>query len=288
MKFLKITLVACVVTFLTACDNKASENASPATGTDNAQTVLKIATEGTYAPFSYTNPDGSVSGFDVDIANAMCEKMAVKCQISPQEWDGIIPALKTGKFDAIVAAMSVTPERREQVDFSEPYFVNSLVFLAKDSSPFDPTKQTDIDSTAIAAQRSTISSQWLSKTHPNAKINLYDTLDNAFADLAAGRSGAMISDKVPALAWLKGDKSVGFVIKGQEIDIDDHIAVAVDKGNSELLAKINQALADIKADGTYDAINQKYFGADNKDGKEVVSIQEPADTATTSDAKPVQ
>lgn len=259
MKLTKLTGLSVAMVLLVACSN--SNNASTPATQNNADTaVLKIATEGAYAPFNYTNADGTLGGFDVDIANALCDKMQVKCQITAQDWDGIIPALKTGKFDAIVAAMSATPERREQLDFSEPYFVNSLVFLAKNDASFDPAKQADIDNTTIAAQRSTISSQWLEKTHPNAKINLYDTLDNAFADLAVGRSGAMIADKVPALTWLGSKDGQNFTIKGQEIDIDDHIAVAVDKGNSELLTKINQALSAIKADGTYDAITQKHFG----------------------------
>ncbi|WP_406564478.1 transporter substrate-binding domain-containing protein [Moraxella bovoculi] len=92
---------------------------------------IRIATEGAYAPFNYTNTDGSLGGFDVDIANALCAKMAAECTIEAQDWDGIIPALKAGKFDAIVSSMSVTPERIEQVDFTEPYFANTLVFLAK-------------------------------------------------------------------------------------------------------------------------------------------------------------
>ena len=219
--------------------------------------VLRIATEGAYAPYNYTNADGSLGGFDVDIANAICDKMQVTCDIKAQDWDGIIPALKAGKFDAIVAAMSVTPERSESVDFSTPYYANSLVFIAKSDAAFDPANATDIDSNTIAAQRATISSQWLEKTHPKAQTKLHDTLPNAFLDLSSGRANAMIADKVPALEWLASDAGKGFAVKGAEIDIDDNIAVAVDKGNAELLGKINDALAAMKADGTYDAIVKK-------------------------------
>ena len=255
MKKLALTALVLGSLALTACgDNTAKQNqtASPAT--------LKIATEGAYAPFNYTNNDGSLAGFDVDIANALCDKMAVKCQIEAQEWDGIIPALKTGKFDAIVSAMSVTPERSEQVSFSEPYFVNTLVFLAKNDSTFDPAKADDIKATKIAAQGSTISSQWLTDTYPNVQVQLYGTLDNAFLDLGNDRVGAIISDKLPALTWLKSDLGKNFAIKGDEIDINDKFAVAVNKGNDELLGKFNKALADIKADGTYDKIVVKHFG----------------------------
>ncbi len=255
MKSITLTVLTLASTLvLSACGNNAQNSATP------APTTLKIATEGAYAPFNYTNNDGSLAGFDVDIANALCQKMAVTCQIEAQEWDGIIPALKTGKFDAIVSAMSVTPERSQQVSFSEPYFVNTLVFLAKKDSTFDPSKADDINATKIAAQGSTISSQWLTKTYPEAQVQLYNTLDNAFLDLGNNRVGAMISDKLPALTWLKSDLGKGFVIKGDEIDIDDKFAVAVNQGNDELLGKFNKALADIKADGTYDKIVVKHFG----------------------------
>lgn len=233
---------------------------TPSPAADTERSVLRVATEGSYAPFNYTRADGTLAGFDVDIAHAICEKMQVQCQINAQDWDGIIPALKAGKYDAIVAAMSVTPERAEQVAFSEPYFANSLVFLAKSDSSFDPDDPNDINRASIAAQRSTISSQWLQQTHPNTNVRYYDTLNNAFLDLAAGRAEAMVADKVPALDWLATPEAAGFSLKGSEIDIDDHVAVAVNKGDEALLADINQALAAMKADGTYDAIVQKNFG----------------------------
>lgn len=260
MRKIKWLAVAMAVGVLAGCggDKPATEaKADSGSGATNAQTVLRIATEGTYAPYNYANADGTLAGFDVDIANAICAKLQMTCDIKAQEWDGIIPALKTGKFDAIVAAMSVTEERSQQVDFSTPYYSNSLVFIAKKDSAFDPAKQDNIDGKGIAAQRATISSQWLEKTHPKAKAQLYGTLNEAFLDLGAGRAEAMVADKVPALAWLSTDAGKDFAVKGQEIDINDNIAVAVDKGNAELLEKINKALADMKADGTYDEIVRK-------------------------------
>ena len=255
MKKFALAAITAASVLLTGCgsDDKPS---STSTGTG---ATLRIATEGAYAPFNYTNKDGSLAGFDIDIANALCDKMAVKCEITAQDWDGIIPALKTGKFDAIVAAMSVTPERSEQVDFSEPYYTNSLVFLAKNGSSFNPSVQADIMAAKIGAQRSTLSSQWLTQTYPGVQPQLYDTLDNAFIDLGNGRIDAMISDKLPAKTWLASDTGKDFHIVGDEIDADDKIAVAVDKGNAELVAKINKALSEIKADGSYDKIVAKHF-----------------------------
>ena len=243
-------------------NDSASSDATETAKTDSASTednVLRIGTEGAYAPFNYTNADGTLGGFDIEIANAICDDMKMTCDIMAQDWDGIIPGLKAGKYDAIVAAMSVTPERAQQVAFTDPYFSNALVFLAKKDSRFDPTSSSDIDSHSIAAQRSTISSQWLEKAYPKANMKLYDTLSNAFLDLGAGRVDAMISDKLPAIEWLSSPSGSDYVLKGEEIDINDNFAIAVRPNDKALQAKINTSLANIKSNGTYDKINQKYF-----------------------------
>ncbi len=244
---------------LTGCSNDQND-ANETVTQDTAATaeVLRIATEGAYAPFNYTNADGTLGGFDVEIANALCADMKMTCDITAQDWDGIIPGLKAGKYDAIVAAMSVTPEREQQVSFTEPYFSNTLVFLAKKDSSFDPSNSSDINAHSIAAQRSTISSQWLETAYPKADMKLYDTLSNAFLDLGSARVDAMVSDKLPALEWLGTTSGSEYALKGEEIDINDNFAIAVRPGDA-LQAKINQSLANIKANGTYDDIHQKYF-----------------------------
>ena len=245
---------------LTGCSNgqDTSTETTDSAISESTDEVLRIGTEGAYAPFNYTNADGSLGGFDIEIANALCADMQVTCEIIAQDWDGIIPGLKAGKYDAIVAAMSVTPERAEQVSFTDPYFSNTLVFLAKAESAFDPSNPDDINSKSIAAQRSTISSQWLEEAYPKANMQLYDTLSNAFLDLGSGRVEAMISDKLPAIEWLSSASGSHYVLKGDEIDINDNFAIAVRPGDA-LQAKINQSLANIKANGTYETINQKYF-----------------------------
>ncbi|MGP5271934.1 ABC transporter substrate-binding protein [Psychrobacter faecalis] len=242
--------------------SEAADNNSAASDDDN--NVLRIGTEGAYAPFNYTNADGTLGGFDVEIANAICADLQMTCEIIAQDWDGIIPGLKAGKYDAIVAAMSVTPERAKQVAFTDPYFSNALVFLAKKDSSFDPANSSDIDAHSIAAQRSTISSQWLENAYPKADMKLYDTLSNAFLDLGSGRVDAMISDKLPALEWLGSPSGSNYAIKGDEIDINDNFAIAVRPNDEALQTKINKSLANLKSNGTYDKINQKYFAVPAK------------------------
>ena len=253
------TLAGCNNSQNSADDSNSAANETTETATATTDEVLRIGTEGAYAPFNYTNADGTLGGFDVDMANALCDDMQVTCEITAQDWDGIIPGLKAGKYDAIVAAMSVTPEREQQVAFTNPYFSNTLVFLAKKDSSFEPSNSDDINAHSIAAQRSTISSQWLENTYPKANMKLYDTLSNAFLDLGSGRVDAMISDKLPALEWLSSPTGSNYVLKGDEIDINDNFAIAVRPNDEALQAKINQSLANLKANGTYDKINQKYF-----------------------------
>ena len=252
------TLAGCSNNQDSSDDSNSQANETTETTTATKEETLRIGTEGAYAPFNYTNADGTLGGFDVDMANAICDDMQVTCEITAQDWDGIIPGLKAGKYDAIVAAMSVTPERAQQVSFTDPYFSNTLVFLAKKDSSFDPSNSGDINAHSIAAQRSTISSQWLENAYPKANMKLYDTLSNAFLDLGSGRVDAMISDKLPAIEWLSSPSGSNYVLKGAEIDINDNFAIAVRPGDP-LQAKINQSLANLKANGTYDKINQKYF-----------------------------
>lgn len=263
------SMALCSALLLTACQ-KTETTTTENTTTTATPTVLKIGTEGAYKPFNYKNSQGELIGFDVDIAHGLCDDMQVKCEIVAQDWEGIIPALNAKKFDAIIAGMSITPERQTQVDFTDPYFNNSLVFLAKKDSSFDPNDVNQINGKNISAQRATISSQWLEQNYPNAEDKLYDTLDNAFLDLGSGRVDAMIADKAPALAWLKSPEGANFSIKGQEIDINDKMAIAVRK-NDVWLAKINTSLANLKANGTYDKISQKYFAEGGDSNTNVAS-----------------
>lgn len=256
MKRLFLSLAVFGVFMLGGCGNQEQTTAP----TDTKITTLQIATEGAYAPFNYTTNDGRLAGFDVDLTNALCAKMNTTCQINAQDWDGIIPALKTGKYDAIISAMSVTPERLEQVAFSEPYFANTLVFIGHKDKVFDEKNAEMLKTLKVAAQNSTIASQWFASQYPNINIQLYPTLDGAFMDLGNGRADIVISDKLPAVSWLKSDLGKDFALKSGDIDINDHFGIAVNLGNTELLDKFNQALTDIKADGTYDKLIVQHFG----------------------------
>ncbi|HKJ95180.1 MAG TPA: ABC transporter substrate-binding protein [Gammaproteobacteria bacterium] len=226
-----------------------------------AKDTIRIATEGAYPPFNYIDSSGEVKGFDVDIAHALCKQMDVDCKIVTQDWDGIIPGLINGKYDAIVASMSITKERQRAVTFSEPYYSNKLQFIAPKSSDFDPSG--DLSGKTIGAQRATIAAQWL-KEHlgSKVKIKLYDTQENAFLDLSSGRLDGILGDKYVNYAWLQSDEGADYEFKGDPVFSGDKIAIAVQKGNQKLADRFSKAIKAIREDGTYQKINAKYFPFD--------------------------
>lgn len=224
----------------------------------SAADKIRIATEGAYAPFNMTDENGELIGFDVEIAKALCAQMEAECEIVAQDWDGIIPGLMGRKYDAIVASMSITEERQRVVDFSEPYYSNVLAYVAPADSDFDASPES-LKGLTVGAQRATVAGQYLEDELGDVvSVKLYDTQDNAYLDLAAGRLDALLSDKFPAYDWLRSAEGEGFEFKGGDIDIDDKIAIAVRKGDP-LKDKFSAAIKAIVDDGTYAEINEKYF-----------------------------
>jgi polar amino acid transport system substrate-binding protein len=218
---------------------------------------IRIASEGAYAPFNLINANGELAGFDIDIAKALCAEMKADCQIVAQDWDGIIPGLKMRKYDAIIASLSVTPERSRVVAFTDHYYSNSLTFVTSKEGSFDPK---NVKGKVIGAQRATIAGQYLEdKLGGDVTVKLYDTQDNAYLDLANGRLDAILSDKLPAYDWLQSKEGAAFEFRGDKIDIDDKIAIAVRKRDKDLKTRFNKALKAILENGTYEKINAKYF-----------------------------
>ncbi len=238
--------------------DEANDTNADASASDVAGKTIRIATEGAYPPFNYTNSDGSIAGYDVDVANALCAQMQAECEIVAQDWDGIIPGLLAQKYDAVVAGMSITPERQEKVDFTEPYFANTMVWLTDTEGSFDPKT---IQNLTLGGQRSTTPGAYLQENYEGKNgntIQLYDSYDNAYLDLKSGRSDAVLAEKVSAKSWL-ADNPEGFGIVGDEIDNDDNIAIAVRKGDS-LKEAFNKALSEIRSNGELARLEQENFG----------------------------
>jgi len=220
---------------------------------------VRIGTEGAYPPFNFTDASGELQGFDVDIAKALCEKMDADCTYIAQDWDGIIPALLANKYDAIIASMSITDERKKAVSFTDKYYSNLVRFVAPNGSGLD-TSVSGLNGKTIGAQRATVAAIWLEdELGSAASIKLYDTQENANLDLANGRLDALLVDGLVAYEWLGSDDGKGFEFVGEGLSLDDGIGIAVRKEDSALQAKLNMAIKAILADGTYEKINAKYF-----------------------------
>ena len=219
---------------------------------------LKLGTEGAYPPFNLIDASGQVGGFDVEIGQALCAKMAVECEVVTSDWDGIIPALNARKFDFLSASRSITEERKAAVDFTEPYYTNKLQFVAPKGGEFK-TDKASLKGKVIGAQRATIAGTWLEDNLDGVvDIKLYDTQENAYLDLSSGRLDGILADTFVQWEWLKSDAGQSFEFKGEPVFDNDKIGIAVRK-NDPLRERLNKALAEIVEDGTYKKINDKYF-----------------------------
>ena len=218
---------------------------------------IRMGTEGAYPPFNQIDPSGKLTGFDVDIGNALCEQMKADCTWVTQDWDGIIPGLLAKKYDTIIASMSITDERKEAVDFTERYYSNSLRYVGKKGSGLDINM---LKGKSVGAQRATIAGQYLEDNMADkVDIKLYDTQQNAYTDLAAGRTDAILADMLVNYEWLQSDAGKGFEFFGESFNRSDIIGIALRKGDDDLRKKLNAAIKAIIANGTYAKINAKYF-----------------------------
>ena len=219
---------------------------------------LKMGIEAAYPPFNSKDASGQVVGFDKDIGDALCAKMKVECEVFVSDWDGIIPALNAKKSDFIVSSLSITDERKQAVDFTDPYYSNKLQFIAPKNVDFKTDKDS-LKGKSIGTQRATLSATWLEDTYgSDIKVSLYDTQENAYLDLTSGRVDALLADKYVNYDWLKSDAGKNYEFKGEPVVDSDKIGIAVRKGDP-LREKLNAALKEIIADGTYKKINDKYF-----------------------------
>ncbi|ABR60429.1 transporter substrate-binding domain-containing protein [Sinorhizobium medicae] len=225
-----------------------------------------IGSEGAYPPFNNLESDGTLTGFDIDIAKALCEEMKADCTFVTQEWDGMIPALIAKKFDAIVASMSITEERKQQVDFTNKYYNTPPAIVVPKDSPITEATAAGLSGKVLGAQSSTTHSNYAEAHMKESELKLYPTADEYKLDLANGRIDAAIDDVVVLSEWLKTEDGACCKLLGT-LPIDPVIngegaGIAVRKGDDALREKLNKAIEAIRANGKYKQINEKYFPFD--------------------------
>jgi polar amino acid transport system substrate-binding protein len=230
-----------------------------------AQDKLTIGTEAAYAPFAWVLPSGGLTGFDIDIAKALCAEMGVECEIVNQSFDGLIPALNAGKIDAIIASMFITPERLEAIDFAGPYYSVPAIFIAPKDAGIEVSPE-GLAGKFVGVQRGTTMANYVETNFPDARVQMYDTLEAANLDLASGRVDLVFADSAVVNEFLKSPDGANFEQVGEPV-YDAEIlgtgaGIGVRKGDTELKAKFDAALAAIIASGEYKAINEKYIPVD--------------------------
>jgi polar amino acid transport system substrate-binding protein len=229
-------------------------------------TKVRIGVDATYPPFEFTGADGQIQGFSIEIAQALCERMQVECEFMNQAWEGIIPALQANKFDAIVSSMSITEERKQQVDFTEKYYNTPPALAVPKDSDVKGVTPEDLAGKTIGAQVSTTHANYVQEKYPESELKAYPSPDEYKLDLASGRLDAAMDDSVVLSQWLETEDGACCRLLGT-VESDPVIhgegaGIAIRKEDTALRDMFNKALAEIRADGTYQKINEKYFPFD--------------------------
>ncbi|NLP64756.1 ABC transporter substrate-binding protein [Paraburkholderia sacchari] len=225
--------------------------------------TIRFGTDASYAPFESKAPDGKLIGFDIDLGNEICKRLNAKCVWVEQDFDGMIPGLKAKKFDGALSALTVTPQREQQIAFSQKLYNTPTRLVAKQDATLQPTVESLKGKTVGVEQGSTQETyarqNWATK---GVNVITYQNQDQVYLDLKSGRLDAALQDEVQAdLGFLKTPRGAGFAFAGPEIPTGA-AAIGLRKDDADLKAKIDKTIADMIKDGTYKKIQSKYFDFD--------------------------
>ncbi len=231
----------------------------------NADSVLRFGVDPTFAPFETKAPDGSLVGFDIDLGNAICQQLHVKCEWVETGFDSIIPALDAKKFDAVLSAMSVTPKRQAQVDFSDMLYHVPSVLIAQKGSGLLPNPES-LKGKTVGVAQGTIQEAYAQALWQSKGINVvsYQNQDLVNQDLESGRVDATLTNAAAAqTGFLDTAAGKGFAFSGAMLNDPKYLgvgtAIGLRKGDKEHQEMINKALAAIHQNGTFEKIEKKYF-----------------------------
>jgi len=259
------TLVAGIV--LAACSKTeppapaASAPAAAASAPAPAAKVYLVGTDAAYAPFESQNEKGEIVGFDIEVVKAVAQKAGIEVKFVNTPWEGIFNTLAQGDRDLLVSSITITAERKQTMDFSTPYFdAQQLIAVKKDSKI---AKFNDLKKLKVGVQNGTTGDEVVSKLQgkDSANIKRFESTPLALKELEAGGVDAVVADNGVVVHYVNNNSDAKFKTISDASFAAEQYGLAVKKGNTELLDKLNKGLADIKTDGTYDKIYTKYFGA---------------------------
>lgn len=223
-----------------------------------AKGELSFALSGQYPPFSFINDKGELVGFDVEIGMEIAKRIGVKGKAVQTAWDGILAGLLADKYDTIIGSMAITEERLKSVDFTDPYYRSGAQLFVKNKSGVNGLS--DMKDKKVGVSLGETYETWMKENHPEIKLASYQGLPLIIADLINGRIQGFITDKVAGTLTIK-DKSLPAHASG-DLLYPENIGIAIKQDKKALLDVMNKALADMKADGTYLSISNKWVGAD--------------------------
>lgn len=234
--------------------------------------TLRIATSADYPPWESVNSSGEMLGFDLDVGNAICAKIEMECEWTNQAYDGLLPALVAGQYDLIMSAISITEERKKSIDFSTAYAQAPASFGSVGDGFGELTDkaqlQASLEGKAVGVQGSTIFERVVSEHFPSADVKTYQQADQIIADLKTGRIDAAVMEVSAWDEFSGADKDANLTMFGPLLtyaeypQLGDGIGLGIGKGNEELKAKIDTAIAELLADGTIAKASDKWFGYD--------------------------
>lgn len=225
------------------------------------QKPLKVASDVPYEPFEMQRPDGTFTGFEVDLVNAICEQMQRRCEWVKQGWDGIIPGLLARKYDFIASAMNITEDRARQVLFSEPYYQVPSVWVGQADQEIDV--EGDLADATIGVQQGTIQDRYVTQFHPEADIRRYSDSGGVINDMYSGRLDLVFTAFPLAQEALLIDDAYarhGSLITEPESIYGPGVGAAFRQRDQELVERFDAAMAEVKANGTFERLHREYFG----------------------------
>lgn len=223
--------------------------------------VLKVATEAGFMPFEYVGETGELLGFDMDLIRAIGDVLDLDVQIDNIAWDGLIPALLNKNYDAVIAGVTITPERQASVDFSDPYFESVLTIVTKEDET-DVASLTDLTDKIAAVQISTTGDFTASDLHDAGElksVSRFDLVADAMQAVIIGAADVVVVDLPVAEAYLEANPSAPLKTVGA-VSANEYYGIAIHKGNNQLLEQVNTALKELQQSGIYDEIYEKWFG----------------------------
>jgi len=217
---------------------------------------LLVAVDTAFVPFSFKQ-GSNYTGFDVEMWDAVAKELGLRYKLQPMDFNGILPGLQTGNIDVAIAGITIRPDRQKVIDFSDPYYESGLAILVRNDNK-DITDIASLAGKTIGVKIGTNTADYLKEHAPQAKLQLFPNIDNAFLDLATGRVDAAVHD-TPNVQYYANTAGKGRVKVSGSLTSGDFYGIGLPKG-SKLTAEVNRGLAAIRANGVYDALYVKWFG----------------------------